>query len=440
MTNNLTYIAFAFRHPPFAIRHSRASLAILSFPMQEVTPRKLKFRSRRKSNPEKITPFIAVIIAFTGILLALFAASQYRSFHNNGSLDFTAKLQPTPTPYYHNIALLGYGGGTHEGGALTDSMIVARIDDKVRKVFLISIPRDLWIELPVLKNGGMSGQKINAAYALGLDDTWFPNKPTEYRVKNGGGGNLAKYALEKVIGEKIDHFGAVSFQAFISFIDTLGGITITRNTPFEDKWFPIEEKEKDTCDKSEEDLKAIEATLSGYLREQAFPCRYETLSLDAGTQTLDGITALKYVRSRHSELEGGDFYRSQRQRQVVNAIKEKTLNIAAVPKLIEFARSIYQYIDTDYTLEDVVSLIKLALTKKDYAVESIALTNDNVLKDGVGPNGEYILVPRTGEGDFRPIQQYLFARYRGISEASASAKFNAVLTPTATPKKSDSKK
>jgi anionic cell wall polymer biosynthesis LytR-Cps2A-Psr (LCP) family protein len=162
--------------------------------------------------------------------------------------------------------------------------------------------------------------------------------------------------------------------------------------------------------------------------------------LDAGTQTLDGITALKYVRSRHSELEGGDFYRSQRQRQVVNAIKEKTLNIAAVPKLIEFARSSYQYIDTDYTLEDVVSLIKLALTKKDYAVESIALTNDNVLKDGVGPNGEYMLIPRTGAGDFRPIQQYLFARYRGISEASASAKFNAVLTPTATPKKSDSKK
>lgn len=403
--------------------------------MQEVTPRRLKFRSRRKSEGEKIKPLVAVFIAFAGILMAIFAASQFKTFESSGSLNFTAKLQPTPTPYYQNIALLGYGGGTHDGGALTDSIIVARIDDKVRKVFLISIPRDLWVELPIEKNGEMSGQKINAAYALGLDDTWFPNKPTEYQVKNGGGGNLAKYALEKVIGERVSHFGAVSFQAFVSFIDTLGGITITRTTPFIDAWFPIEEKEKDTCDKSEEDLKAIEATLSGYLREQAFPCRYETLSLGVGTHTLDGSTALKYVRSRHSELEGGDFYRSQRQRQVVNAIKEKTLNIAAVPKLIEFAQSIYNYIDTDYILDDIAGLLKLALTKKDYDIESIALTNENVLKDGTGPNGEYMLVPRTGEGDFLPIQQYLFDRYRGISEASASAKFNSVLTPTPTPKK-----
>lgn len=377
---------------------------------------------------------MAVFIAFSGILLAIFAASKFQTAGSN-SLDFTAKLQPTPTPYYHNIALLGYGGGSHDGGALTDSIIVARIDDKAKKVFLVSIPRDLWIELPIEKNGGMSGQKINAAYALGLDDAWFSQKPAEYRADNGGGGNLARYALEQVMGEKIEHFGAVSFQAFISFIDTLDGITITRETPFVDAWFPVEEKEKDTCEKSEDEIQQIEATLSGYLREQAYPCRYETLSLDVGTHTLDGTTALKYVRSRHSELEGGDFYRSQRQRQVVHAIKEKTLSISAVPKLIEFAQSIYQYIDTDYALEDIPELIQLALAKNDYAIESIALTNDNVLKDGVGPNGEYMLIPRTGEGDFRSIQEYLFDRYRGMSEASASAKFNAVLTPTATPKK-----
>lgn len=399
--------------------------------MQVQSPRKLQFRSKRKKGAA-VKSFIAVIVALVGVVCAVYAASQFKTFGAH-SMEFTAKLQPTPTPYYQNIALLGYGGGSHEGGALTDSIIVARIDDKVQKVFLISIPRDLWIDLPIEKNGGVSGQKINAAYALGLDDTWFPNKPTEYKVKNGGGGNLAKYALEKVIGEKIDHFAAVSFQAFTSFIDTLGGVTITRSTPFEDTWFPIEDKRDDTCDKSEEDLKQIEATLSGYLREQAFPCRYETLSLGVGTHTLDGETALKYVRSRHSEFEGGDFYRSQRQRQVVNAIKDKVLNVAAVPKLIEFAQSIYKYIDTDYTLEDIAGLIKLALAKKNYPIESIALTNENVLKDGVGPNGEYMLVPRTGEGDFTSIQQYLFDRYRGVSEASASAKFNAVLTPTATP-------
>lgn len=403
--------------------------------MPEVTPRKLNFRSRRKSKAEKIQQLVAVVIAFSGIILVIVAASQYKTFGKGGSFEFTAKLQPTPTPYYHNIALLGYGGGSHEGGALTDSILVARIDDKMRKIFLISIPRDLWIELPIEKNGEYSGQKINAAYALGLDDAWFANKPAQYQAKNGGGGNLAKYAIETVVGERIDHFVAVSFKAFESFVDSLGGITITRETAFEDKWFPLEEKEKDTCGKSEEDLKAVEATLSGYLREQAFPCRYETLSLGVGTHTLDGTTALKYVRSRHSEWEGGDFYRSQRQRQVVNAIKEKVLNIFAIPKLIEFAKTIHEYVDTDYLVTDVPTTINQILTKKDYAIESIALTNDNVLKDGVGPNGEYMLVPRTGQGDFLSVQRYLYDRFSGMSEASASAKFNTVLTPTLTPKK-----
>ncbi len=403
--------------------------------MPEVTPRRLQFRSKRKKR-NRVRLLLAVVVAVLGIVGATVAAAQYRGLSANAdALTFTAKLQPTPTPYYQNIALLGYGGGSHDGGALTDSILIARIDDRAHKVFLISIPRDLWVELPIEKSGGMSGQKINAAYALGLDDAWFANKPTQYQVKNGGGGNLAKYALEAVMGESVNHFVAVSFKAFESFIDSLGGITITRETTFEDKWFPIEEKEKDTCDISEDDQKQIEATLSGYLREQAFPCRYETLRLEAGTHTLDGATALKYVRSRHSEWEGGDFYRSQRQRQVVNAIREKALSVWAVPKLIEYAQTIHEYVDTDYSLTDVPGTIKQILGKKDYAIESIALTNDNVLKDGTGPNGEYMLIPRTGQGDFLSIQRYLYDRFSGMSEASASAKFNSVLTPTVTPKK-----
>ena len=278
------------------------------------------------------------------------------------------------------------------------------------------------------------GHKINAAYALGLDDAWYAQKPSEYQSDNGGGGALAKYALAQVSGERIDHFVAVSFAAFTTLIDSLGGITITRSTPFVDSWYPTEGKEKDTCEKSEEDLKAIEATLSGYLKEQEFPCRYEKLSFGVGSHTLDGATALKYARTRHSDTEGGDFYRSQRQRQVILAIKEKVLSIQAVPALVETASKLMRFIDTDYALQDIPALISTFFAKKDYTIETIALTNENVLAEGTGPNGEYLLKPRSGLNAYDPVHEYLQDRYFGFSEASSQARFDAIVDPpTPTP-------
>src|SRR5579864_3897556 len=78
-----------------------------------------------------------------------------------------------------NILLLGYGGGNHDGAYLTDSIIAVHIDPKTQKVFLISVPRDIWIRIPT---DGMDGSyaKINAAYQDGLDNTDFLNKEQQF--------------------------------------------------------------------------------------------------------------------------------------------------------------------------------------------------------------------------------------------------------------------
>lgn len=393
------------------------------------TPLPKRFLNK-KERASKASVLAAMIIMTTGLVAFLASAINYANVVSNAPKEVSSRLIPTPTPYYQNIALMGYGGGTHDGGALTDSIVVARIDDRAKKIFLVSVPRDLWVELPFKDNNGeIVGTKINAAYALGLDDNYYSKKPVEYKSDNGGGGKLAKYALKQVIGEDINHFSAVSFKAFTTLVDSLGGITIVRNTTFTDPWYPIEGKEKDTCDKSEEDLKAIEATMSGYLKEQEFKCRFESITFEAGTITLDGEKALKYVRSRHSETEGNDFSRSQRQRQVLLAIKDKLLSFSGVASIADLASKMYKYIDTDYALSDVPSLISLFMSKKDYDVEPIALTDQNVLRNWTGPSGEYALVPQNGEGDFSLIQEYLKDRYYGMSEASATARFDAVANP-----------
>lgn len=349
------------------------------------------------------------------------------------TIGLTQLPTPTPTPYFHNIALLGYGGGSHEGGALTDSMMIVRIDDRAQKISLISVPRDLWIPLPLGKNGELVPQKINAAYAYGLDDTTYPNKKTEYKYKNGGGGALAKYALSKVIGEPVDHVVAVSFRTFTSLVDQLGGISITRDQAFLDEWYPIDGKEKELCDHKGEEIKDLIATLSGRLLEQEFPCRYEKLELGVGTHQLDGASALKYARSRKSDTEGGDFYRSQHQRQVLEAIKSKALSINSFPSLVRVATSISQYIDTDFRLTDIPGLVKEYLRKKDYAIQSVALTLENVLDEGRGPQGQYILTPQYDETQWDIVHEYLQERYSGQSEASSTAKLRKKYAPTPTP-------
>lgn len=392
------------------------------------TPLPKRFLNK-KEKASKASVIAAMIVMLAGLVAFFVSATNYVAVIKQTPKEVSSRLIPTPTPYYQNIALMGYGGGNHDGGALTDSIVVARIDDRAKKIFLISVPRDLWVEIPVKKGGKLEGTKINAAYALGLDDNWYPNKPTEYKSENGGGGNLAKYALKQVVGEDVNHFTAVSFKAFTTLVDSLGGITISRKTTFSDPWYPIEGKEKETCDKSKEDLKAIEATMSGYLKEQEFKCRFETITFEAGTNTLNGEKALKYARSRHSETEGNDFNRSQRQRQVILAIKDKLISFSGIPALIDLAGKMYKYVDTDYELSDIPNIISMFMSKKDYEIDTVSLTDQNVLKNWTGPNGEYALVPQNGANDFSLIHEYLKDRYYGFSEASASARFDAVANP-----------
>ena len=82
---------------------------------------------------------------------------------------------PTPTPARNdiNVLLLGYGGGQHDGAYLTDSIILANINHDSKKITLVSIPRDLWVSIPVSSQESIFG-KINSAYAIGIDDNQYP--------------------------------------------------------------------------------------------------------------------------------------------------------------------------------------------------------------------------------------------------------------------------
>jgi len=324
------------------------------------------------------------------------------------TIGFDKLTEPTPTPdpqSPYTILLLGYGGFNHDGGYLTDSMIAARIDPKDKKIVLISIPRDLWVALP-FQNNTSQNFKINHAYAIGIDSKNYKNKLPQFSGEAGAGA-LAKMAVNEALGIPIDYFVSLDFNGFIKAIDTLGGLDITIEKTFIDPWYPLEDKKADSCGRSEEELKQVSATMSGEKLEQMFTCRYETLNFVKGQTHMDGITALKYVRSRHSQEDGTDFARSQRQKSVITAVRNKIINLGFIPKLIPFVTSLSSNLKTDISLDRMQKMITISSDISDYKIKSLSLTTDNVLMEARSLDRQYILVSKDGENKWETIHDFV---------------------------------
>ena len=318
----------------------------------------------------------------------------------------SSQLIPTPDPFRpYSILLMGYGGGKHEGGLLTDSMIVALINPRANQISLISIPRDLWVPIPISQSV-TKNFKINAAFAIGSDDYKYPDKNAEFKGE-AGGGQLAKSVVSQVVGFNIDYFVSLDFQGFIKFIDILGGVNVPVQKSFTDNLYPIENDIVDNCGKTDEEIKALTATLSGTKLEEQFPCRYEHLQFTKGPQLMNGETALKYARSRHSLEDGGDYNRANRQRLLIEAVKDQVININFIPKIIPTIKTLSYHLKTDIDLTKLEELISQSQEILRYKINSIALTDQNVLVDDKSSDGQFILVPKDGQTNWQIVHQYI---------------------------------
>ena len=364
---------------------------------------------------------ISICIVIALCLLGIGAISLARRVSSGPSL-YGTQTTPTPTPdpmAPKNVLLLGYGGAGHDGGLLTDTMIVGHIIPKEKKLILISIPRDLWVPMEVVA-GTESAYKINAAYAIGSDDKAYPKKPKKYQGDNGGL-VMAKEAVQKATGFPMDFAVAIDFSGFTNIMKTLGGIFIEVPYPFEDKWYPVKGKEKETCGKSEEDMAKTIATLSGQLLEQEFPCRYETLKFEKGKQFMEGETALKFVRSRHSEVGGGDFGRSLRQQAFLMGVKNRLLSFSGATKILPLIKNGIAMVHTDISLQDVMNMVERYGDPSSYTIESIYLTDQTILTFSTSANGQSILIPKSGFEDWQSVHAYIADELTKISSASQSA-------------------
>ncbi len=230
------------------------------------------------------------------------------------------------------------------GASRTDSMMLVTYDPRTNSAGMMSIPRDLWVAIP-----GNGEAKINTAYFLG----------ESYNLP-GGGPALAVQTVEDFLNVHIDFYAQIDFTAFEKFIDELGGLDIKIREPI-----------------------TIDPLGPG-----------NTVTLEPGTQTLTGAETLAYARQRSTGH--GDIDRSERQQEVIMAVRNQILTLDMLPGLVAKSPKIYADLAaglrTNMTLSQVVK-IALAATRvpKENIKQFVIGTDETELS--VSYDGQSILLP-----------------------------------------------
>lgn len=275
--------------------------------------------------------------------------------------------QPSPTPINlfstkdrFNILLLGLDRREDElaSTSRTDTVMVASVNPKDKTVLLISIPRDLRVEFPIDSGNYLKINEVHSHYTVSDE--------------RGDGPRALKRVVSSILGIPVHYFVRIDFSGFERVVDELGGVTI--EVP--------------------ETLRADYPT-DNY--------GWTTIKIPAGTQVMDGDTALKYARARHvynAEL-AGDINRALRQQQVMIAIKEKALanssEIVTNPfKLRDFLSILSDSLLTDIQLNEMIDLARLAQqfdTSDPTTVTSVSLMEDVHIYSGYGRDNKWYYFP-----------------------------------------------
>jgi LCP family protein required for cell wall assembly len=228
-----------------------------------------------------------------------------------------------------NIVFFGLRGGdisSEDCPACTDTIILLTIDPVSKTAGMLSIPRDMWVNIP-----GFGYSRINTAWTIG-----------EGAKLPGGGPGLAMETVSQFIGVPVHSYVQVDFGTFVSLINMIGGIDIY-----------VDER------------MVLDPSGAGQDHFVLTP---------GNIRHLNGKRALAYARCRHESqgCSGGDVGRAKRQQKVIMAIRDKVFDPAYFPTLLAQAPQLYQTfsagIHTNMQLEDALKPVVLA---KDIPIVSI---------------------------------------------------------------------
>jgi LCP family protein required for cell wall assembly len=264
-----------------------------------------------------------------------------------------------------------------EGAPRSDTMIVLTIDPLSKTAGILSVPRDMWVNIP-----GSGYSRINTAYSIG-EGSKLP----------GGGPELARKTVEQFLGVPIQYYAQVDFYTFVQFIDQIGGIKIYNDENLRlDPLGGGKDKIKITC---------------------------------CGIRPLTGEKALAYARCR-DESQGckdGDIGRARRQQKVILAIRDKVLSPENFPVLLGKAQQFYEEFSAGIrTNMPFDTAIRLGVLAKDIPVSSIkngVIDYTMVTLDDVQLGGQNANVMKPLPDKIRELRDEIFTSGGALSPLAA---------------------
>ncbi len=244
---------------------------------------------------------------------------------------------------------------THEQSR-SDVIMLLSIERKTRSLSLLSIPRDLWVNIPIY-----GWHRINAAYFFG-----------EYYEANGS--ELARKTVEAVFGVPVHAVAAVDFIGFTALINAFGGVNVTVAKTLVDNLYP-------TLD-------------YGYTR----------IVINAGEQHMDGETALIYARTRHPD---NDFKRMGRQQNLITAARTELFSDEMIVRFPLLLEQFNQAIETDLTLTEQLFLLRDLYLLSDVPVNARVI-EPPLVYNYVTEGGAHVLLPNWAL--VRPVLEEMFGK------------------------------
>lgn len=262
-----------------------------------------------------------------------------------------------------NILFLGIPGEGNDAPFLTDTIIIASIKPSTHQLALMSLPRDLLVELPNQK----ISTKINALFRM-----------------NERNPELIAKKIEEIAGQPIDYYAAMDISAAEKIADALGGLNVLVPDDINDTQFPTPDH------------------------------GVETFSVQKGWRYFDGATIQKYLRTRHSP--DGDFARMRQQQAVIEAIRKKIFGLNLLfdlPSVLSLYKEVSRNLQTDLTISDLRRLYAIAKNiSYDNVIQKVIdgdpKKSDSLLKSDTIQLGEkeaFVLVPKKGRFDYSDVKE-----------------------------------
>lgn len=269
-----------------------------------------------------LTPILAILcvlaIFFVGRALLVYAQATLGFLSENTvqvvSQNFWQEMQKDSFGNI-NILLIGHGGVGHDGWLLADTIIVASWNPEKNAITMISIPRDLYVDIPEHTISG----RINYVFAA-----WYQKFGTM-----DGAARMLSQEIYDLTSIKIPYYAVVDFGGFKEVVDAVWGVDVDVPERIYDTTYPNDANRG-----------------------------FETFYVERWLQHFDGATALKYARSRHST---SDFSRSARQQQIIQAIITKLLSSPDIRNVSTIKKLYSQYtamVKTNINLKEIIGMLQ----------------------------------------------------------------------------------